>query len=204
MALILAAVLAILLCILVVDAPMARLMDRLFHRSLLFVPLAAIGQVPLTLAGPALLVFALLGWRGWRPGERGWLAIACALSATVSIAFKDQLKLAFGRTWPETWTHHNPSLIHDGVYGFFPMHGGEGFSSFPSGHTTAISAVAGVLWWRAPRLRWLWALLVLLTGIGLLGANFHFLGDILAGALLGFACGRGVLMLPLPLRTTAP
>jgi membrane-associated phospholipid phosphatase len=58
--------------------------------------------------------------------------------------------------------------------------------------------MAGVLWWRAPRLRWLWAALVVLTAIGLLGGDFHFLGDIVAGAYLGVACGRATLLLPFP------
>jgi membrane-associated phospholipid phosphatase len=188
----------VLLAVVVMDRPVARLMHDAFGRSLLFVPFAGVGQVPLNLAGPALVGFAVAAWRGWRPGEYGWTAIACALAVTIAIAFKDQLKFVFGRTWPETWSHHNPSFIHDGTYGFFPFHGGIGWSAFPSGHTTAISAMAGVLWWRAPRLRWLWAVLVVLTAIGLLGADFHFLGDIIAGAYLGFACGRATLLLPFP------
>lgn len=195
---VLSGVVLVLLAVVVMDRPIARFVHDAFGRSLLFVPLAGVGQVPLNLAGPALVCFALAAWRGWRPGEDGWTAIACALAVTIAIAFKDQLKYAFGRTWPETWSHHNPSFIHDGTYGFFPFHGGIGWSAFPSGHTTAISAMAGVLWWRAPRLRWLWAALVVLTAIGLLGGDFHFLGDIVAGAYLGVACGRATLLLPFP------
>lgn len=197
--------LAVLSCVLLVgasvlflDRPTAICMHRLFDRSLWFMPLAGIGQIPLSLAGPALLVAALAAWRGWRPGPDGWTGIACALAVLVAIYFKGFLKEAFGRTWPETWVRNNPSLIRDDVYGFFPFHGGEGWASFPSGHTTAISAVVGVLWWRAPRYRWLWMLLVLLTGVGLVGGNFHFLGDVIAGAYLGFACGRATLALPFP------
>jgi membrane-associated phospholipid phosphatase len=184
--------------ILFLDRPVAFLMHRLFHRSLFFLPLAGIGQIPLSLAGPALVVASLAAWRGWRPDGRAWTGIACGVAELITIAVKDQLKDAFGRTWPETWVHHNPSLIHDGVYGFFPFHGGDGWSSFPSGHTAATSAVVGVLWWRAPQLRWLWALLLALTGIGLIGGNYHFLGDVIAGAYLGLACGRATLLLPFP------
>jgi membrane-associated phospholipid phosphatase len=180
------------------DRPVALLMHRLFDRSLWFVPLAGIGQIPLTLAAPFLVIAALAGCWGWRPARRGWTAVACALSVVIAITFKDELKDAFGRTWPESWLGTNPSLIRDGVYGFAPFHGGEGWASFPSGHTAAIGAVAGVLWWRAPELRWLWALLVALTGIGLVGGNFHFLGDVIAGGYLGFACGRATLLLPFP------
>ncbi|MCB8873769.1 phosphatase PAP2 family protein [Acidisoma silvae] len=188
----------ILVCILVIDRPLALLMHRLFHHSPWFLGLAAIGQIPLSFAAPGLVVAAIAGWWGWRPRGRGWTWIAVALAVTIAITLKDLLKQAFGRTWPETWTHHNPSLIHDGVYGFWPFHGGEGWSSFPSGHTTAIAAVAGVLWWRLPHLRWLWALLVGLTAFGLVAGTVHFLGDVLAGGLLGFLTGRATLALPFP------
>ncbi len=181
-----------------VDRPVARLMHRLFDRSLWFVPLVAIGQLPLRLATPVLLGATLAACRGWRPTGRGWTAVACALAVLIAITFKSGFKQAFGRTWPETWVNNNPSFIKNGVYGFSPFHGGEGWASFPSGHTAAIGAVVGVLWWREPELRWLWALLMVLTGVGLIGGNFHFLGDVIAGGYLGFACGRATLLLPFP------
>ncbi|HEX3984619.1 MAG TPA: phosphatase PAP2 family protein [Acidisoma sp.] len=186
------------------DRPVAFLMHRLFHRSLFFVPLIGFGQLSLSLGPPALVLSALAGWMGWRPDGRGWTGIACALAVTVTITFKDSLKYIFGRAWPETWTNHNPSLIHNGVYGFFPFHGGDGWASFPSGHTAAISAVAGVLWWRVPEWRWLWGLLIASTAIGLLGGNYHFLSDIIAGGYLGFACGSATRALPLPEVTERP
>ncbi|HTI00194.1 MAG TPA: phosphatase PAP2 family protein [Acidisoma sp.] len=196
---------AILSCLLLVlfsyfflDRPVAFLMHRLFHRSLFFVPLIGPAQLALSLAPPALAVATIAGGMGWRPDRRGWTGIICALAVTIAIAFKNELKYLFGRVWPETWTNKNPSLIHDGVYGFFPMHGGDGWASFPSGHTAAIGAVAGVLWWRAPELRWLWALLILMTAVGLLGGNYHFLADIIAGGYLGFGIGWAFQVLPFP------
>ena len=179
-----------------VDRPLALLMHRLFHRSHWLLPLAGIGQIPLSLAGPGLIVAALGGWLGWRPGRHGWSFIACGVAVVIATSAKDVLKLAFGRSWPETWYFGNPSLVANGVYGFSPFHGGEGWASFPSGHTAAIGAVAGVLWWRAPDFRWLWALLVVLTAAGLVADTYHFLGDVIAGAYLGFACGRATLLMP--------
>jgi membrane-associated phospholipid phosphatase len=179
-----------------VDRPLAILMHRLFHRSDWLLAFAGIGQIPKSLAGPALIVAALAAWCGWRPGRRGWSAIACAVAVVIAGSAKEVLKVACGRTWPESWLGSNPSLIRNGVYGFFPFHGGEGWSSFPSGHTAAIGAVAGVLWWREPQLRWLWALLVAVTAAGLVADTYHFLGDVIAGGYLGFACGRATLALP--------
>jgi membrane-associated phospholipid phosphatase len=192
----LSCVVLVSLSIAFVDRPLALLMHRLFHRSHWLLPLAGIGQIPKSLAGPALIVAAVAGWRGWRPGSRGWSAIACGVAVVIAGWAKDALKEAFGRTWPEPWLGRNPSLIGNGVYGFSPFHGGEGWASFPSGHTAAIGAVAGVLWWRAPHLRWLWGLLVVLAAAGLVADTYHFLGDVIAGGYLGFACGRATLLMP--------
>lgn len=118
--------------------------------------------------------------------------VACSLSVAIAVVVKDQLKFACGRLWPETWTHGNPSWIGTGAHGFFPFHGGEGWESFPSGHMTRITAVMAVLWLRIPRWRWLWGTGVGLVAIGLYGANYHFVGDIMAGICLGAACAAGV------------
>lgn len=113
-------------------------------------------------------------------------------SASVALAVfvKDFLKFVFGRAWPETWIDHNPSLIHDHVYGFFWFQAGPGFHSFPSGHTTVTFAAMSVLWaWLPARWRWLCVVPCVLVVAGLLGMDYHFLGDVVAGAFLGAACG---------------
>jgi membrane-associated phospholipid phosphatase len=140
----------------------------------------------------AIVAFAALGLRGLsgRPLSR-WQTIALVTGVSFATAemVKNQLKYAFGRTWPETWVNNNPSFIHDGAFGFNPFHGGAGFASFPSGHTTAICAVVSVLWICYPRYRVLYAALVVAVGVGLIGANFHFLSDVVAGAFLGTSAG---------------
>ena len=83
----------------------------------------------------------------------------------------------------------NPSYFGNGVYGFFPFHGGQGYASFPSGHTAAATAFAGSLWFLWPQLRWLGILLTLCVVIGLLGADYHWLSDIIAGGVLGATTG---------------
>ncbi len=113
-------------------------------------------------------------------------------SASVALAVfvKDFLKFVFGRAWPETWIHHNPSLIQDHVYGFFWFQASPGFHSFPSGHTTVTFAAMSVLWQSLPAgWRWLSVLPCVLVIVGLLGMDYHFLGDIVAGAFLGGVCG---------------
>jgi membrane-associated phospholipid phosphatase len=113
----------------------------------------------------------------------------CGLSLVVAETIKEQLKYIFGRTWPETWTNNNPSLIHDNVYGFNFFHSGQAYSSFPSGHTNAICAVMAVLWFAYPRYRALYIVPVAAVIIGLIGADFHFVSDIIAGGFIGTSTG---------------
>jgi membrane-associated phospholipid phosphatase len=138
----------------------------------------------------------------WKPGERGRTLIAASLAILVSFEIKEKLKYFFGRSWPETWTENNPSWILDHAYGFHLFHGGSGWESFPSGHTTQMAALAAVIWLRLPRLRWVGVGLVTLVAVGLWGSDYHFVGDIIAGAFLGVACGAGMVALicqPTPL-----
>jgi membrane-associated phospholipid phosphatase len=141
----------------------------------------------------ALCVGALAAifWN-WKPSVNGRTVITASLAVLVSAEIKELLKHFFGRTWPETWVDHNPSWIADQAYGFHMLHGGAGWESFPSGHTTQIAALAAVIWLRLPRIRWLGVALVFLVALGLWGSDYHFVGDILAGAFLGTACGIGM------------
>lgn len=148
--------------------------------------LEALAELPVPVAIVAAIYFGVAGTaRGLRHPERALLAIGVAVG--LASAFTRWLKLAFGRTWPETWIHDNPSFIRDGAFGFAPFHGGPGWESFPSGHMTVITALCGVLWIAYPRLCLLWSLPVVLVAIGLLGLNYHFVSDVIAGAYVGSA-----------------
>jgi len=154
------------------------------------------------MAGPAeairpltALVFAVLAiaaTAGWRPKMRGRIALALCLSVFASLVISGMAKEAFGRTWPESWLGDNPSWIRDGAYGFFPFHGGDGWGSFPSGHTSVVTAPATILWLVWPELRVLEATIVVVVVAGLIGGNYHFVSDIIGGLLLGVAIGLGV------------
>ncbi len=112
-----------------------------------------------------------------------------SLSLSVAVFIKNALKSLFGRAWPETWINHNLSLIHNHVYGFFWFQNSQAYHSFPSGHTTVTFAAMSVLWLSLPQWRWFAALICLLVIIGLLGMDYHFFSDIVAGAFLGSWCG---------------
>jgi len=91
-------------------------------------------------------------------------------------------------------TNHNPSLIGNDEYGFHPFarekHGEGGwYDSFPSGHTTRTVAIAAVYWVAYPRWRWLGVLATAAVVVGLIGMNYHFVGDTVAGAFVGGLVG---------------
>jgi len=108
-----------------------------------------------------------------------------SLSIILANAFKDILKFGFGRDWPKTWYHHNLSLIHDHAYKCNWLHGSPGYSSFPSGHMTVMTAAMGVLCIYIPKLRWLWISIIIFMAFSLLFLDYHFLSDIIAGSFLG-------------------
>jgi membrane-associated phospholipid phosphatase len=180
---------AVTVCYLWLDRPLAHLAHDELQQFQLFEKLTLI---PGALTPLAVVAFMVLGLRALTraPLSRFQTVLMLSgISLAVAVIVKDQLKYAFGRTWPETWIQNNPSFIRDDVFGFFPFHGGPGYASFPSGHTTAICAVITVFWICYPRFRPLYALCVAAVAVGLIGANFHFLGDVIAGGFLGISAG---------------
>lgn len=112
-----------------------------------------------------------------------------SVNVLVTSYFKDCLKDAFGRCWPLSWKANMQALIPMHYYGFHPFHAGALNDSFPSGHTTVTFAAFSIIWLVYPKYRWLCILICSLVMIGLLGADFHFASDILAGAVLGSITG---------------
>jgi len=180
-------VLLVIPTIVLVDRPLA-VWAHQFHGTRV---LAGVSHLPEWLIPLGVLVLAIIaiviafGHRG----RFADFALRCGIALIVGAAIKGQLKILFGRTWPETWLQSNPSFINDGVYGFWPAHGGTAYGAFPSGHTTAGFIVLTLLWQYWPRLRKLYvvagALLITLLVVG----GFHWLSDTIAGAFLGVAIG---------------
>jgi membrane-associated phospholipid phosphatase len=182
--------------ILFADRPIATWSHDVLHRPALAVEItkAAKWWILCGIAAAILLGAFVVRVTGGRlgPALRTAIAVAAAtLLATIAVLF---LKYAFGRLWPETWVHNNPSWIGGHHYAFQFFHGGEGNDSFPSGHTARMTAPFAVLWQRLPRLRVLWVLPTLIITAGLVASDFHFLGDCLAGAYVGIASAAAVLL----------
>lgn len=171
------------------DRPISHLAHAVLQRFDLFDKLTLIPDALTPLAVVAVMVLALRGSSRAKLSRWQTVLLVAGISLTLAVIAKDELKTAFGRTWPETWIGNNPSLIRDGVFGFFPFHGGRGYRSFPSGHTSVTFAVMTVFWICYPKLRLLYAFVMAAMAIGLVGANFHFLSDVIAGGFLGVSIG---------------
>src|SRR5436853_6369487 len=115
------------------------------------------------------------------------LFVAC-LSLIVADDFRISLGDVFGRYWPDTWTHDNPSLIGTGTYGFHPFQRGYDVCSFPSGHAARILAFATVWLIAMPRSRTVQVVVIILSAsmlVSLVAMNYHFVSDVIAGSVLG-------------------
>jgi len=138
----------------------------------------------------ALMLTILMVRRAWGPFLR-WqkvLFVAC-ISLIVADDFRISLGDVFGRYWPETWRHDNPSLISTGTYGFHPFQRGDDIGSFPSGHACRILAFATVWIIGMPRSRTVQVIAVVLSVpmlVSLVAMDYHFVGDVIAGSVLGW------------------
>ncbi|WP_325398005.1 phosphatase PAP2 family protein [Acidocella sp.] len=177
-------------CILFVDRPVALYFNA--HPGLrpLFQAAAVPSLLPLPLAGLFLLYSLARKLRG--AGAINRLYLAASVATLAGTAAKDELKWLFGRPWPDSW-------LHMGLYEFHPLATSNLYGGFPSGHTSYIAAPLCVLWAKMPRYRWLWGGLIGLVMVGLVGADYHFVADVLGGLLTGMICAWGSLVL-IPVR----
>ncbi len=177
------------LCYFMVDEPVAFFVHD--HKLVRYAVLEWLTYPPpiLDLWAPVVLA-GLAVRRAWGP-FRFWeqTLMAACLSLLVTLQFKEMFKFVFGRYWPETWIHDNPSLIHNGAYGFHPFHGGVEYGSLPSGHTARTLAVVSVVWIAYPKWRWACIAASAAVAAGLIGMNYHFVGDVIAGGFVGAIVG---------------
>ena len=111
-----------------------------------------------------------------------------SITLVITDFWTEWMKFMFGRYWPQTWTvDHNPSLIDTDDYGFhFFASKTEAFQAFPSAHTSLTIASVTFLALRYPFLRMPAMLICISVPLSLVALNYHFLGDTIAGAGLGY------------------
>jgi len=179
-------------CYFWIDRPLAFWIHT--HQSHLLArdDLAPLAGIPNPTVLASLVAFLLLGFLhlAKRPLIRvEQVALVSSSSVLIGETIKDVLKWAFGRPSPDLWTMSNSSAIGSQAYQFHWFHGIAPFNSFPSGHMTALTAFIAVLWMHYPRFRVFYAALCLSVAAALIAFNFHFLGDVIAGAMLGTMVG---------------
>jgi membrane-associated phospholipid phosphatase len=158
--------------------------------------------LPLVLAGLAVAI----AWAVWRGPAMRRLAFRLGVMAGaygLAMLAKTLGKWVCGRAWPQSWGVGNLSYLADGVYGFHPFQGGAAFGAFPSGHMCATMAMLVVAWAAWPGAARLWgAMAAAMAGL-LIGFDFHFVADVVAGAWLGTLCGTVAVRLARRLRPAA-
>jgi membrane-associated phospholipid phosphatase len=180
---------AVVICYFFVDRPVAcfvhrHQLDRFEEFRWLTEPPPAV-QLWAPLALAALAVRRALGpWRRWQ-----YVLLLACVALIVADQARQSLGDVCGRYWPETWHNDNPSLIGSGAYGFHPFQTGDDVGSFPSGHAARIAAFAAVFWIAYPQARWFCAVLAAPMLAALIAANYHFVGDVIAGTVLGAIVG---------------
>jgi membrane-associated phospholipid phosphatase len=180
---------AVIVCYYFVDRPVAFFVHR--HQLDRFEQFRWLTDPPpMVQLGSPLVLAALLVRRArgpWRPWQNT-LLVAC-VSLNVADQARQSLGDVCGRYWPETWHNDNPSLINTGAYGFHPWQTGDDVGSFPSGHAARIAAFATVFWLGYPRGRGLCFVLAAPMLVALVAMNYHFVGDVIAGGVLGAVIG---------------
>ncbi len=101
-----------------------------------------------------------------------------ATALPVAYLVKTLLKFVFGRTGPRGWLIHKEPL----AFHWFKIWS----SSFPSGHMLVFVAFGAAVLFYYPKYRLLVLILLGLLGIALIGTDYHFLSDVIAGAYFGF------------------
>ena len=154
----------------------------------------------------ALAPLLLLAAPFLKSGKTRKLLILTSASILFTFALKNELKWVFSRDWPLTWTHNNLSWISNHSYGFRwfqgrPFQGTDATGSFPSGHTAIAFACFLPIGLLYHRLLPLCIALAILEGLSMLVMDYHFLSDVLAGALVGTTCTLIVQSLLLPRET---
>jgi membrane-associated phospholipid phosphatase len=171
------------------DRPIAYFVNDAFGQYLSMVNLTG---TPSFFSPLAILVFLVFVARRstFRPfGRLDVALILTDLSIVLAKLLVGPLKVVFGRTWPQ---YHMPSLIGDGTYAFNFFQSGASFESFPSGHMGSICALFVVFWLWYPAYWPVYTASIVGMAAALVLGNYHFLSDVIGGAVVG--CTTAVLV----------
>jgi len=164
-----------------VDAPIAALFGGRFHFAIVE---TLLGGIVLVAAQLLLVAGLFLAARtSGRLGEVSRTLMLACLASILAYGSNFLLKIVFGRPVP---------LTHGGGEMIFHFFQGNNHSSFPSGHMALLGAFASILWQSFVRARLVLLSLLCLAGVAIVAGNWHYVSDIIAGAVLGLTVGAAV------------
>ena len=181
---------AVVICYYFVDRPVAFFVHD--HEIAKFDEFRWLTEPPPLVQSWSPLVLVLLAIRRAGGPWRHWqhvLFVAC-VSLIVADQFRESLGDLCGRYWPETWHNNNPSLIGTGAYGFHPFEVGDDTAASPPATPRGSLGFVAVFWLAMPRGRWLYRdPRGCRCCVALVAMNYHFVGDVIAGSVLGGIVG---------------
>jgi membrane-associated phospholipid phosphatase len=180
---------AAVVCAVWIDRPVAEFSDAHLRHTAAWVWIAhALAPLDAVLVLSGLFACLCGVWAIFAQPLPPWTQtpLRCALAAVGATVVCLLLKHFFGRTSPD------PAFVQGHLYQFHILHGGFHRQSFPSGTAAISAAIVSVLWMTAPRLRAAGGLVVVLLSAAVVLANFHWLGDVVAGIYLGAFIGWAV------------
>jgi membrane-associated phospholipid phosphatase len=181
-----ATMIVVVVCIVYIDRPIAEFFEkRVAHTGIWVWTARALAPIDAAVVAALLFLLACGAWvLSARPLPQ-WtrIPLLCSWAAMWATAADIIFKRAFGRAWPY------PTYIENHLYGFHLLHGGPYWESFPSGTAAISSAIASVLWLLTPRWRFLSVSIVVLLSFAVVMNNYHWVGDVVAGAFLGSSIG---------------
>jgi membrane-associated phospholipid phosphatase len=181
-ALLAASLIGVMICTYWLDIPVALFFFTNTHS---FTKLGAGLGSAVLVAGQMALVIGLAITRmvrGALPEFAKALFVACCASLSAFVANDHVLKLVFGRQTPAMLSQGIPTHI----FNFFQ---GDQYSSFPSGHMVMGTAFAVAMIRLQPRTLPFLATLLFIGAATLIVGDWHFIGDIIAGAFVGGTAG---------------
>lgn len=134
---------------------------------------------------PVALIALLLGLWFW-PGPRAerdgrqWACLAATASASIALAFNQVII--------RVWQRPRPFAVHDAILLLKPSHD----PSFPSDHATFAFAVAVAIVLVNRRVGITALIVAAVLGFARVYVGEHYVGDVLAGALIGGATAYAV------------
>jgi len=176
------------ICIAFIDRPVEAFVYAHRKFRLVYQLMAVPSLLPLPFSLVFLTIYAVAPAKAWLAETPRRTMVALSLATLGATTAKDELKWLFGRPWPGSW-------VKEGVYGFHPLTDSILYGGFPSGHTSYIAAPMCLLFWLAPRYRVLWIAVIAVVMVGLVGAGYHFVGDVVAGFFVGLASAAAVVSL---------